>query len=118
VGQLGDRAPRVTSPEPAEAVRAGNRAHGLASKVCGTAVDVVQISGDLALESRHVQVPENALAAVSEGFCPVCPGTPLAGSDQNWCPSCKVTWNIVRGASVSAGERAHGFGLPVRGDHG
>jgi hypothetical protein len=54
-------------------------------------------SGELLL----VEGPSNALAFVSEGFCPTCQ-VQLAGSPRNWCPSCKVTWHIRRGATESA----------------
>jgi hypothetical protein len=43
---------------------------------------------------RLVNVPDQqaALTAVSEGFCPSCPGASLGGDTRTWCPSCLVYW--------------------------
>lgn len=49
-----------------------------------------------------VEVPPNAPAFVSEGFCPACQVGLAGGGPRNWCPSCKVTWHIRRGATENA----------------
>jgi hypothetical protein len=46
-------------------------------------------------EQYLVAAPPDALAFVSEGFCPNC-RVQLAGDTRNWCPSCKATWHIRR----------------------
>lgn len=68
----------------------------MSTEVWGSASDVVWIDGEGELKARYVAVPENALAAVSEGFCPACAGVPLAGDPGNWCPSCEVCWGFRR----------------------
>jgi hypothetical protein len=66
----------------------------VSARVWGAASDTVLIDGWPRSQARYVEVPEGALAAVSEGFCPACPGTALAGDAGHWCPSCKVSWHI------------------------
>lgn len=71
----------------------------MSARVWGAASDTVLIDGQLMSQARYVEIPEGALTAVSEGFCPACPGTALAGDTGRWCPSCKVHWHIRREAA-------------------
>lgn len=88
-------------------VRAGREA---AQAVSDANADVIGLATTSAIdrngnyvsaEQYLVEAAPGALAFVSEGFCPNCQ-VPLAGDTRNWCPSCKVTWHIRRGATESA----------------
>lgn len=66
-----------------------------AGQVYGSAHDIVTNShGTQEPLSRVVEVPPNALAFVSEGFCPACQRTRL--NESRRCPSCGIFWHIRR----------------------
>lgn len=76
----------------------------MSAEVWGTAADTIwNAAGEPLTQSRFVDVPPNALAAVSEGFCPACAGVQLGGNPRCWCPSCKVFWHIRQ--ERTTGER-------------
>lgn len=68
----------------------------MSAEVYGTAADVAWSGEEMELVARDVNVPANALAVVSEGFCPACAGVRLASDTGKWCLSCGVSWHIRR----------------------
>lgn len=68
----------------------------MSAEVRGYAAGITWAGGEGEPEIRDVDVPENALPALGEGFCPACAGVPLAGDTGTWCPSCRVHWRVRR----------------------
>lgn len=66
----------------------------------GLTTDIIWINGEAKDAVSYVYVPDDALPALSEGFCPDCTGVPLAGDTGNWCPACGVYWHIRHAGSA------------------
>lgn len=63
------------------------------AQVRGSKIGAVWVDDWALSVSEEAQVPENALATVSEGFCPNCL-TPI--NKWGFCLPCQVYWSIWR----------------------